>query len=148
MPKQGLANIGIDIKVGASKDKLTALNYVTSIGDIGGAPSELDATCLKDKIKKSVPGVQDTSSWECEYLFDNTDENSDYRVLKALQDAGAVAHVQVLFPDGTGFETSGYVSTMINGVGVDELIKAKFTVSLQSEWAVTNPGDETAQNAE
>ena len=56
MAKQGLSTIGIEVQV-----NITSLNYVTEIGDIGGSPSELDATCMKDTMKKNVPGVQDAT---------------------------------------------------------------------------------------
>ena len=55
MSKQGIASIGMKVTVNK-----TEMNYVQEIGDIGGTPSELDATCLKDTMKKNVPGVQDT----------------------------------------------------------------------------------------
>ena len=116
-----------------------ALEYVQEIGDIGGTPSELDATCLKDSIKKSVPGVQDTKAFEVTYLFDNSAEASDFRKLKALQTAGAAVALSVEFPDGTKFATTGYVTTYASGVKVDELITAKLVVNLQSDWTVTNP---------
>ncbi|MCD7918153.1 MAG: hypothetical protein LUF84_06860, partial [Clostridiales bacterium] len=67
MATQGFASIGIDVSVNS-----VSLNYVQDIGDIGGTPSELDATCLKDIMKKQVPGVQDVKTWECTYLFDNS----------------------------------------------------------------------------
>lgn len=140
MATQGIASIGIDVAVDE-----TSLNYVTEIGDIGGAPSNLDATCLKDKIKKYVPGVQDVESWECTYLFDNGDTASDYRVLKALQDAGEIVSVVVKLPNDaagnsyTTFASTGYINTYISGAGVDALIEAKLVVSLQSDWTVTNP---------
>ena len=47
--------------------------------------------------------------------------------------------VTVTFPDGTAFATTGYVSTYVSGAKVDELVTAKLTVSLQSDWTVTNP---------
>ena len=134
MSQQGLVTIGIDVKVNS-----VAMNYVTEIGDIGGAPSTLDATCLKDAIKKSVPGVQDAGAFEVTYLFDNSASDSDYRKIKALQDAGNVVPVAVEFPDGSKFATSGYVSTYVTGVKVDDLISAKMTVNLQTAWTVTNP---------
>lgn len=134
MATQGLATIGIDVKVNS-----TSMNYVTEIGDIGGTPATLDATCMKDTIKKSVPGVQDTSAFEVTYLFDNSAADSDYRVLRALQTAGDVATLSVIFPDGTTFATTGYVSTYVVGAKVDELVSAKLSLSLQSDWTVTNP---------
>ena len=134
MATQGLATIGIDVKVNN-----TSLNYVTEIGDIGGTPSELDAICLKDGMKKNVPGVQDTSAFEVTYLFDNSAEDSDYRVLHTLQAAGNSVPVAVTFPDGTKFAANGYVNTYISGAKVDELVSAKLVISLQSDWTVTNP---------
>ncbi len=134
MATQGFSTMGIDVKVGE-----TALNYVTDIGDIGAAPSELDATCMKDSMKKTVPGVQDTKAFEVTFLFDNSAVDSDYRVLKKVQDAGKAVAVEVAFPDGTKFTTTGYVSVMVSGAKVDELVSAKLTVNLQSEWKVTDP---------
>lgn len=134
MATQGLASIGIKVMVNS-----TELNYVTDIGDIGGTPSDLDATCLKDSMKKNVPGVQDTKAFEVTYLFDNSDTDSDYRVLRGLQTAGSIVPVKVTFPDGTSFATTGYVNTYVSGAKVDELVTAKLTVSLQSDWTVTNP---------
>lgn len=134
MPKQGLSTIGIKVTVNSAE-----MNYVQEIGDIGGTPSDLDATCLKDTMKKNVPGVQDTKAFEVTYLFDNSDAESDYRVLKALQTAGDIVPVAVEFPDGTKFATTGYITTYISGTKVDELVSAKLIVSLQSDWTVTNP---------
>lgn len=131
---QGMASIGIKLKVNDVE-----MNYVQEIGDIGGTPSELDATCLKDRMKKNVPGVQDVQAFEVTYLYDNSGADSDYRRLRALQTAGNVVPVSVEFPDGTKFGTTGYVSTYVDGAKVDELITAKLIVSIQSEWSVTNP---------
>ena len=134
MATQGFSTMGIDVKVGES-----ALNYVTDIGDIGGTPSELDATCMKDSMKKSVPGVQDTKAFEVTFLFDNSAADSDYRVLKKLHDAGKPVNIEVAFPEGTKFTSTGYVSVMVSGAKVDELVSAKLTVNLQSDWKVTDP---------
>ena len=46
MSKQGIASIGMKVTVNEVE-----MNYVQEIGDIGGTPSELDATCLKDTLK-------------------------------------------------------------------------------------------------
>ncbi len=134
MATQGFSTIGLDVKVDG-----TSLHYVTDIGDIGAAPSELDATCMKDTMKKTVPGVQDTGAFEVTFLFDNSAADSDYRVLKAIQDEGDAVELEVKFPDGTVFATEGYVSVMVSGAAVDELVSAKLTFSLQDDWTVTNP---------
>ena len=134
MSKQGIASIGMKVTVNK-----TEMNYVQEIGDIGGTPSELDATCMKDSMKKTVPGVQDTKAFEVIFLFDNSAADSDYRVLKKVQDAGKPVNIEVAFPDGTKFAAAGYVSVMVSGAKVDELVSAKLTVNLQSDWTVTDP---------
>ncbi|MCD8190341.1 MAG: phage tail protein [Clostridiales bacterium] len=134
MPKQGLASIGITVAVNS-----VDMNYVTEISDIGGSPSELDATCFNDKMKHYVPGVQDTKSYEITYLFDNSDASSDFRVLKALETEGSIVPITITFPDGTAFASTGYVNTYAVGVKVDELTTAKLVMMLQSDWTVTNP---------
>lgn len=132
--QQGLASIGIEVTVNSSK-----LNYVTGIGDIGGEPSSLDATCFNDKIAKSVPGVQKNDGFTIDYLFDNTSDASDYRKIKEFETSGNPQDIKIIFPDGTSFESKGYISTKVNGVKVDELIGATATVNLQSDWKVANP---------
>lgn len=132
--KQGYASIGIDVKVGT-----TALNFVTNIGDIGGTPNMLDSTCMKDKMKHNVAGVQSADAFEITYLYDNSDTTSDYRVLRALESAGNSVAVEVTFPDGTKFTSSGTVSNRITGVGVDSLISAVCSIALDADWTVANP---------
>lgn len=132
MPKQGLASIGIKTTI-----KEFELNYVTGIGDIGGEPSSLDSTCLKDTIAKSVPGVKKNEGHNIDILFDNSDAESDYRKIKAME--GEVVPVVHAFPDGTQFSTTAYVSIKINAVKVDELIGATIKCDLQSDWTETNP---------
>ena len=134
MATQGFSTIGLEVKVNG-----TALNYVTDIGDIGGTPAELDATCMKDRMKKTVPGVQDTKAFEVTFLFDNSAADSDYRLLRKLQEAGKAVNVEVAFPEGTVFSTTGYVTVMVSGAKVDELISGKLRVALQSEWTVSDP---------
>ena len=134
MATQGFSTIGLEVKVNG-----TALNYVTDIGDIGGTPAELDATCMKDRMKKTVPGVQDTKAFEVTFLFDNSAADSDYRLLRKLQEAGKAVNVEVAFPEGTVFSTTGYVTVMVSGAKVDELVSGKLSVALQSDWTVTDP---------
>ena len=134
MPKQGYASIGIDVKVGDN-----SLNYVTSIGDIGGEPNMLDSTCLKDTMQHNVAGIQKTDSFEINFLFDNSDAQSDYRVLHGLETAKTEANVEIKMPDNTVFKSKGTVSVKVSGASVDNLIEAVCSVALSEDWAVTNP---------
>ena len=133
-PVQGLASIGITVKLATN-----TLHYVTEISDLSGKPSMLDATCFADSMKKSVPGVQEGSDLEITYLFDNAAATSDFRVVRGLQTAGNAVAVEVGLPDGTKFASTGYVSTWVTGTKVNDLITAKASVALQSDWTITNP---------
>ena len=130
---QGLASIGIDVKINS-----VSMNFVNKIGDIGGTPSVLDVTCLKDTMKHSKNGVQDAGAWEVDYLFDNSDPKSDYRVLRALKGQQNV-EVEVSFPDGTVFKSAGEVSTYNTSTGTDQIVAAKLSVALSKDWDVTDP---------
>ena len=130
---QGLASIGIDVKINK-----VSMNFVNKIGDIGGTPSKLDVTCLKDTMKHSKNGVQDAGAWEVDYLFDNSDPQSDYRVLRALKGQQNV-EVEVTFPDGSVFKSAGEVSTYITSTGTDQIVAAKLSVALSKDWEVTDP---------
>lgn len=131
---QGWVSIDVDVQVGT-----TSLNFVTNIGALGGAPNSLDATCMKDKMRHNKNGVQDVGNWEVDYLFDNSDATSDYRILKALETAGEEVDITVAFPDGSTFKSKGEVATWVDGFGVDTLIPAKLSVALSQDWEVTNP---------
>lgn len=136
--EKGLASIGIKISINSEEIK-----NPTGIGDIGGDASELDTTTFNDEVSTSIPGVQKQSAWPVDYLYDNKDEDSDYRKLKALEDSKEIVPVTVTFPDGTVFANTGRVTTKITGVKVDSLLAAVANVSLQSKWAVTNPNETT-----
>ena len=128
MPQQGLSTIGLSIVV-----KTAELNYATEIGDIGSAPSELDATCFKDTIRKKTPGVRESKGFEVTYLFDNIDSESDFRKLRHIQTTKETVPVAVVFPDGTAFLAFGQLFTYVTGAKVDELLQAKLIVYYQSD---------------
>lgn len=133
--KTALATIGIIVKINNK-----AVWGATSFGDIGGAPTMIDATKLTDAVRVNILGVQEQDAWQVNYQFNNEDANSDYRVLKALDDANTKnVPVEVSFPDGTVFTNSGEVSTYITGAEVGGIINAVATVALDGEWAVTDP---------
>lgn len=132
--QKGLASIGIKIKI----DNV-AFKNATGMGEIGGDPDELDTTTFNDEVSTSIPGVQKQNAWTVDYLYQNDDEESDYRKLKALEAKKEAVAIEVEFPDKTIFANSGYITTKVNAAKINELISATATVSLQKKWSVTNP---------
>lgn len=130
---QGYASIGIDVKINS-----VSMNYVTNIGDIGGAPAMKDTTCMKDTMKHSTTGVQDAGAFDVEFLYDNTDAQSDYRVLAAVKGQKNVP-VVVTMPDGTKFTSAGEISVRVKSVGVDDVVGAVASIALSQDWEKTDP---------
>lgn len=133
-PKQGLSSVGLDVQVGA-----VSFNYIKDISDIGGKPDALDVTCMKDTVTKSIPGVKSANEFTINYFYEASDPKSDYRAIKALEKAGAIVPVVVNMPDGASYASTGYVSTYINGVKINDSIGATATINLQSDWVETFP---------
>lgn len=131
---KGLSSIGITVKVKAKE-----LNYVTSIPELGAAPTPLDTTTLKDKTTTSIPGVQELKDFEFGLLYDNKTATSDFRMLKGLEEAGEVVPVEIKFPDGTTFSYDAYISVRPNSTKVNELLGATMTTSPQTAIVTKNP---------
>lgn len=83
--------------------------------------------------------MQNYDNWELTYLFNNNNQDSDFRTLQALADAGNAVPISVEFPDGTTFANTGIPTNYATGVTVNSMIQAKCVFALQSKWTVTNP---------
>ena len=132
--KQGIVTIGIDVKIGD-----VSLKYVTDIGDIGGTPEMLDATCMQDTMTHNAPGVKKQDDFAVTCWYDNSDPESDFREMKAFEAAGESKEVVVTFPDGTKATSSGRVSNRVTGLQVNNLIRHVISLSLDADWAWTDP---------
>lgn len=137
-PKRGLIGSGTIVKIGEKK-----LNFVQSVTGLGGATSGPDITCLDDKMKKTGTGLQDLGTPSITYFFDNSDTQSDFRILKGYMDTGNPVAVEVTLPpsDGTKFASTAIITTYIDGdITPDGLVMAKADLALQADWAITNGG--------
>lgn len=131
---KGLSSIGIEVRIDGKE-----LNYVTSIPELGAAPTALDTTTLKDKTTTSTPGVQELKDLEYGILYDNSSPQSDFRVLKGYEQSRKAKKVEVKFPDGTVFSYDAIISVRTNSAKVNDLLGATLTTNPQTEIAITNP---------
>lgn len=115
------------------------IDLLMEVPEIGGDPEKIEVTTLKDKHKKYIPGISDLGDLDFVFLFDNSTETSNYRVLKGLEDSQKMATFKVEYPDGTGHQFDAYVTVKLAGGGVNT--PATFTASmfLQSDITTTNP---------
>ena len=130
-----LTTIGVIVKINN-----VAVKGATEYSDIGGAPSTIDATKLTDTVRVNKIGVQEQDNWDVTYWFNNNEAASDFRVLKALDEAKTLnVPVSVEFPDGSVASNTGQVSTYVSGGSVGEMQSAHAIVALDGAWTWTNP---------
>ena len=106
---------------------------------MGIEPEKVENTCLPDKNKQYENGIGDPGDLVYKFRYENTKEDSPYRVMRKAQDSGEVLDFQETLIDGTTTEFSGQVSVKRTGGGVNGVVEFNLSVALQSELAVNDP---------
>lgn len=109
------------------------------VPDLGGSAEKVDVTTLADGNMKYINGIKDFGDLDFKFLYDNSGEESNYRIVRALEEAESVVDWKVQFPDKTSFEFSGQASTTIDGQSVNSAITFTLNIALNSDITVTNP---------
>lgn len=124
-------------KSGASS--FTDLPGLKEIPEMGIEPEKVENTCLTDKNKQYENGIGDPGDLVYKFRYENTKEDSPYRVMRKAQDSGEVLDFQETLIDGTTTEFSGQVSVKRTGGGVNGVVEFNLSIALQSELAVNDP---------
>lgn len=136
----GILSKGIKLGYSATKSSTyTDIPDLQEVPNLGGSAEKVEVTTLTDSNHRYINGIKDFGDLEFKFLYDNSTETSNYRVLKGLETTGAVTYWQVTFPDGTKFTFSGQVSTQIDSAAVNSALTFTATITLNSEIEVTNP---------
>lgn len=106
---------------------------------LGGSAEKVDVTVLTDGNYKYINGIKDFGDLAFKFLYDNSGEQSNYRIVRGLEEAGKVVDWEVSFPDGTKFHFSGEVATQIESASVNSALAFTATITLNSDIAVVNP---------
>ncbi|SEU20853.1 MULTISPECIES: phage tail tube protein [Enterocloster] len=131
------AKLGFKKSGGAS---FTDLPGLKEIPEMGIEPEKVENTCLTDKNKQYENGIGDPGDLVYKFRYENTKEDSPYRVMRKAQDSGEVLDFQETLIDGTTTEFSGQVSVKRTGGGVNGVVEFNLSIALQSELKVTDPG--------
>jgi hypothetical protein len=89
-----------------SASSFTELEYLMEVPEFGGAPEKIDVTTLSDKVKKYVPGIKDLGDLVFKFLYDNSSETANYRVLKSMENAGTAVTSRVFWAPGGAMRSS------------------------------------------
>ena len=130
------------IKLGYSTSGTTTYTDISDLQEcpqLGGAAEKVEVTVLSDANKRYINGVKDFGELAFKFLYDNSGESSNYRVIKGLENGEKIINWQVTFPDGTKFAFTGQVSTQIDSAAVNAALTFTATITLNSEITVTNP---------
>ena len=117
----------------------TEIPYLMEVPELGGAPEKIDITVLSDEVKKYIPGIKDYGDLVFKFLYDNSDSDANYRVLKGIEDSGESAAFKLAYPDGTSHEFEAIPSVKIDAGALNGALTFSATMLLQGEIEITNP---------
>jgi hypothetical protein len=117
----------------------TELEGLQGVPEIGGTPDKLETTTLDKSSKTYINGLLDNGDLEFTFLYDNSTTTSNYRVLKAAQDAGLTCDFKIEYPDLTAHEFSGQPSVRMAAAEVNAVLTFTTAIALTSDIDVTNP---------
>ena len=132
-------NTKISYKASAQATTFTELEYLMEVPEFGGAPEKIDVTTLADKVKQYVPGTKDLGDLVFKFLYDNSSETANYRVLKKMEDDGTAATFKIEYPDGTAHQFDAIPSVKMDAGTLNGALTFSATMVLQSDITVTNP---------
>lgn len=137
----GILSKGITLGYKATSGGSTYINIpnLQECPQLGGSAEKVDVTVLTDGNYKYINGIKDFGDLAFKFLYDNSGEQSNYRIVRGLEEAGKVVDWEVSFPDGTKFHFSGEVATQIESASVNSALAFTATITLNSDIAVVNP---------
>lgn len=124
---------------GGSVQSFTKLEGLKEIPEMGSDPEKVENTTLDDTTKQYEMGIGDPGDIVYKFKYDNTSENSPYRLMRAAQEAGTVLDFQETLKDGTVTAFSGQVNVKRTGGGVNGVIEFDLSIALSSGLEITDP---------
>lgn len=122
-----------------STGEYTNLPGLKEIPDMGVDPERVENTVLTDANKKYEMGIGDLPEMAYKFKYDNSSQDSPYRLMRALETAGTVAHFKETLKDGTTTTFDAQVSVKRTGGGVNGVIEFDVNMMIQSDLTITDP---------
>lgn len=129
-------------KLGYKKSGATSytdLPGLKEIPEMGVDAEKVDNTVLTDPHKKYEMGIGDLPEIVYKFKYDNTSEDSPYRVLREAQKTGEILSFQEKLNDGTITEFDAQVSVKRTGGGVNGAIDFDVTMMVQGDLNYIDP---------
>lgn len=134
------AKLGYSLtKPSGSATTYTDMPGLKQIPDMGADPEKVENTCLTDGHKMYEQGIGDLPEMTYTFKYDNTSEQSPYRLARQWAADGTLVYFKETLKDGTSTEYAAQVSVKRTGGSVNGVIEFQMTVMVQSEFKYTDP---------
>lgn len=135
----GILTKGITLSYKKDGSNYAVIANLQECPELGGTAENVEVTTLADGNKKYIKGIKDFGELAFKFLYDNSGAESNYRIVRGLEEAGNAVEWKVTFPDNTTFAFSGEVTTAIDSAAVNAALTFTATITLNSDITVTNP---------
>ena len=135
----GILTKGITLSYKKDGSNYSVIANLQECPELGGTAENVEVTTLADGNKKYIKGIKDFGELAFKFLYDNSGAESNYRIVRGLEEAGNIVEWKVTFPDNTSFAFSGEVTTAIDSAAVNAALTFTATITLNSDITVTNP---------
>lgn len=135
----GILTKGITLSYKKDGTNYDVIANLQECPELGGTAENVEVTTLADGNKKYIKGIKDFGELAFKFLYDNSGAESNYRIVRGLEEAGNIVEWKVTFPDNTTFAFSGEVTTAIDSAAVNAALTFTATITLNSDITVTNP---------
>lgn len=135
----GILTKGITLSYKKDGSTYDVIANLQECPELGGTAENVEVTTLADGNKKYIKGIKDFGELAFKFLYDNSGAESNYRIVRGLEEAGNIVEWKVTFPDNTTFAFSGEVTTAIDSAAVNAALTFTATITLNSDITVTNP---------
>ena len=135
----GILTKGITLSYKKDGSTYDVIANLQECPELGGTAENVEVTTLADGNKKYIKGIKDFGELAFKFLYDNSGAQSNYRIVRGLEEAGNIVEWKVTFPDNTTFAFSGEVTTAIDSAAVNAALTFTATITLNSDITVTNP---------
>lgn len=126
-------------KQNSGEKEYVELPSLMEVPEFGGTPEKIDVTTLSDSTKRFVNGITDMGDLVFKFLYDNSSETSNYRVLKGMQEQNTLTEFKLTYPDGTSHLFSAYVAVKMDAAAVNGALTFSCSMLMQSDITVENP---------
>lgn len=126
----GTSTEGVKISVSDSASgTFVEIPDLQEVPEMGGDPEQIDVTTLKDKVKRSIPGIKDLGDLAFTFLYSKT----NFLELNEKLDSKTKYYWKVEFSDGLVMSFEAIPNLKLAGGGVNAALTYSINMSLQSE---------------